>query len=193
MPERPAHLVLVGMMGTGKTTVGRDVAAALGRAFVDVDAEVEAEAGRTVPAIFAAGGEPAFRRLEEEALARVLAGSDPAVVATGGGAVLEPGNRRALAPHLVVWLRARPETLAGRLAGDGGRPLLADGGDVDLLDRLRALAAERADLYAEVADHVVDVDGLDPAGAADAVRAAVAAGPGRARPTGDAASPGVPG
>ena len=107
--------MLVGMMGSGKTTVGRLVAQRLGRRFVDSDEQVEARAGRTVREIFEAEGEAAFRALEAGALAEALAAPEPAVVAAAGGVVLDPGNRRALREAAtVVWLRAGPGVLASR-------------------------------------------------------------------------------
>ena len=169
----PEHLLLVGMMGAGKSTVGRLVAARLGRPHVDVDAEVERHAGVSVPAVFAAGGEAAFRRMESEVLAEVLGGEAPAVVSVGGGAVLDAANRAAIAgAGTVVWLRARPATLARRIGRGDERPLLA----ADPAGPAAALAridAERRGLYGEVATEVVDVDGLAPDEVADRVLAVV--------------------
>ncbi|MHB8682643.1 MAG: shikimate kinase [Acidimicrobiales bacterium] len=169
MTER---LVLVGMMGAGKSTVGRLVAERLGWRFVDVDAVVEREAGTTIAELFATRGEDAFRVAESTALAAVLAddGHD-AVVSVGGGAVVAEANRRALRDAgTVVWLRARPETLARRV-GDGlDRPLLA--GTTDPATRLEALAQARRQHYEAVADVVVDVDELSVEEVASRVRAA---------------------
>lgn len=163
------HIVLVGMMGTGKTTVGAAVAARLGRPFVDTDALVEARAGRSVRAVFAEEGEAGFRDLEAEALADVLASPDPAVVATGGGAVLRADNRERLRGAFVVWLRAAPATLVARTAGADHRPLL-DGDPAGALDRL---AEARRPLYEAVADAVVDVDDLGPEAVVEAVLCAL--------------------
>ena len=152
------HLVLVGMMATGKTTIGRAVARRTGRPFVDSDAQIEAQTGLTVREIFEREGEPAFRRLEADALADALAIEQPAVIAAAGGVVLSPHNRARLKhAGTVVWLRADPRTLARRVRPDDHRPLLGD----DPLDVLTRLAAERRHLYEEVADHVVDVDRRD--------------------------------
>ncbi|CAA9234279.1 MAG: Shikimate kinase I [uncultured Acidimicrobiales bacterium] len=150
--------MLIGMMGSGKTTVGRRLAAELGRPLVDSDAQVEARTGRTVREIFESDGEAAYRVLEREALVDALAEAEPSVVAAAGGVVLDPGNRAVLQEAgTVVWLRARPEVLARRVsAGRDHRPLLGD----DPLAALRRLDAERRPLYAEVADLVVDVDDL---------------------------------
>lgn len=155
------QVVLVGMMGSGKTTVGRRLARRLHRPFVDSDEQVEARTGRTVADIFRTDGEAAFRPLEAEALAAALAADPPAVVAAAGGTVLDPDNRRAMAAAgTVVWLRADPAVLAARVAaaGDDHRPLLDD----DPAGTLRRLADERDVHYHEVADLVVDVDELDP-------------------------------
>lgn len=148
------------MMGSGKTTAGRRVAAALGRPFVDSDDQVEARTGRTVREIFETEGEPAYRVLEREALVAALEAEEPSVVAAAGGVVLDPQNRVALArAATVVWLRADPAVLAGRVSGGRDhRPLLAS----DPLGTLTRLTGERQHLYEEVADHVLDVDDLRP-------------------------------
>ena len=153
------HVVLVGLMGAGKSTVGRALAARLGRAFVDVDDEVERRAGCTVAELFGREGEAGFRAREADAVADVLAAPDPGVVATGGGAVLCARTREALTGQATVWLRATPEVLAERLGATPGvdRPLLVDG---DPVARLARLAEEREPLYHDVAGIVVDVGGL---------------------------------
>ena len=163
--------MLIGMMGSGKTTVGRSLAAALGRPLVDSDAQVEARTGRTVREIFESDGEAAYRVLEREALVDALAEAEPSVVAAAGGVVLDPGNRAVLQEAgTVVWLRARPEVLARRVsAGRDHRPLLGD----DPLAALRRLDAERRPLYEEVADLVVDVDDLSTRQVVTAVLALV--------------------
>jgi shikimate kinase len=156
MTER---ILLVGMMGAGKTTTGRLVAEKLGWEYLDSDAEVERETGSTVPELFARDGEPAFRDAETQVLRRACASTSPVVVSVAGGAVLRAENRALLgASGRVVWLRARVETLAQRVGDGVGRPLL--GGDPS--DALRQLDAVRRPLYAEVADVVVDVDALRP-------------------------------
>ncbi len=170
------HLLLVGMMGTGKSTVARLVATRLGRRHVDTDQEVERVAGTSVSAIFSAHGEAWFRVEESRVLADVLAGP-PAVISVGGGAVLDPGHRVALRDAgTVVWLRARPETLARRVGAGADRPLLAAaaGGPATVLARLEG---ERRPLYEEVADEVIDVDDLTPADVAERVLAVTGAGP----------------
>lgn len=162
MGDGPDHkgdrLLLVGMMGSGKTTVGQLAASSLGWPHLDSDAEVEEATGKRVPEIFAEQGEAAFRAAETEALERALALA-PVVVSVAGGAVLDPGNRRMLrAGGTVVWLRAQVATLAGRVGDGHGRPLLGDDPERALTD----LEAVRRPLYEEVADAVVDVDGRSP-------------------------------
>ena len=160
------------MMGSGKTTVGRALAARRGWAFLDSDAEIEARTGRTVAQIWAADGEPAFRALESQVLAEALASSVPAVVAAAGGCVLDPSNRALLrADGPVVWLRARPATLERRVTSGNHRPLL----DVDPAAVLARLASERHDLSAEVADVAVDVDDLGAEEVVDRIEAALRA------------------
>jgi shikimate kinase len=156
--DAPRHLVLVGLMGAGKTSVGARCAAALGRHFVDTDELVEATAGRSVSEIFAAEGERGFRARERTAVAGACASPDALVIACGGGAVLDPENRAAMRDHgLVVWLRASPEHLAERVAVGDGRPLLEGGAPAETLERLAAL---RAGAYEAAAHVTVDTDGI---------------------------------
>jgi shikimate kinase len=151
------HVVLVGMMGSGKSTVGRRVAERLGRPFRDSDDDIEAQTGRTVRQIWEEEGEPAFRKLEAQALRDALASPEPSVIAAAGGTVLDPANRDAMKDAgTVVWLRGRPETLAQRVGRKDHRPLLA--GDPEAV--LRRLAEERMPLYGVLADVVVDIDDL---------------------------------
>jgi shikimate kinase len=152
------HVILVGMMGSGKTTVGRILAERLGRPFIDSDEQVEARTGRTLREIWEEDGEAAFRALERDALVEALRSDEPTVIAAAGGTVLDAGNRDALrAAGTVLWLQAPPEVLAARVDEAGHRPLLAD----DPLGTLRRLDAERASLYFDVADVVVGVGDTD--------------------------------
>jgi len=171
-----ARILLVGMMGAGKTTTGRLVAEKLGWDYLDSDVEVEKKTGLTVPALFARDGEVAFRDAEAEVLLAACTRTDPVVVSVAGGAVLRPENRDLLRTcGRVIWLRARPSTLAARVGDGVGRPLL----DGDPAAALHALDAVRRPLYAEVADETIDVDELSP----DEVAALIIQGDGtRVRP-----------
>lgn len=166
----PTKVLLVGMMGAGKSSTGRLVAQRLGWPYVDSDQQIQTKTGQTVAQIFEERGEPAFRAEEAEALAAAMALIGPLVVAVAGGAVLSADNRRLLRQGgLVVWLRAELDTLADRVAGGTHRPLLAG----DRLARLSTLYAERRALYQELADVVIDVDDLSAPEVADQVVAAV--------------------
>ena len=161
------HLVLVGMMGAGKTTIGRSIAARLGRTLYDSDLMIEAREGRTVREIFATDGEPAFRTIETEVLLEGLAAAEPSVIAAAGGVVLKAENRAALRQSTarVVWLRADPELLVERVKSGPHRPLLDD--DPEAV--LRAMYVEREPLYREVADAIVTVDNRSINDVVDAV------------------------
>ena len=144
-------------MATGKTEVGRRLAQRLGRAFVDTDALVEADAGGTVASVFATEGEAGFRARERAAVARACDMAD-AVIAIGGGALLDTENRRLLtASGPIVCLTAAPEEILRRVGSAASRPLLRGPGDP--LERIRALMAQRAPVYA-LATHTVDTTGL---------------------------------
>jgi shikimate kinase len=153
----PSHLVLVGLMGVGKTTVGKRCAALLDRDFVDTDELVVAAAGVPFDELWALEGEPGFRARERVAVADAAASPTPLVVACGGGAVLDPDNRRALrGTGFVVWLDAAPAVLVSRLAGDDSRPLLEGGDRSTTLTRLGDL---RAPAYEAAAHATIATDG----------------------------------
>ncbi len=150
------HLVLVGMMGTGKSTVGRALAQYLQRPLLDSDELVEATTGRSVREIWATDGEPAFRALETAALAGALANDEPSVIAAAGGVVISAENRELLSvsdAH-VVWLVASVEVLVDRVQNGSHRPAL----DSDPQTTLEQMSKQRSDWYQEVADAVVSVD-----------------------------------
>ena len=156
-------IALVGLMGAGKSAVARALGERLGGAVADLDAMAEAERGCSVAELFEREGEPAFRRLEGRILEQALA-AGAGVIACGGGIVLDPAHRGALAARCrVVWLEVGPAAAAQRLAGAGdSRPLLAAGAagePVDPLQRLETLLAERRPLYEQVAQARVSVEG----------------------------------
>ncbi|MFI4973599.1 MAG: shikimate kinase [Caulobacterales bacterium] len=152
-PAKPRKTIaLVGLMGVGKTSVGRRLAVALGMPFRDADAEVEQAAGRSIAEIFAQLGETAFRDGERRVIARLLDGP-PHVLATGGGAFMNPETRRLIRERAIsVWLKADVEVLARRVGRKDTRPLLNGRDPVEVLT---ALARERYPSYAE-ADIVVE-------------------------------------
>ena len=155
-PCTDSHIVLVGMMGAGKSSVGRALARRLDRELLDSDEMIEKREGRTVREIWSDDGESAFRELEAEVLADAIAASTPSIVAAAGGVVLSEANRAVLksdGAH-VVWLLADVELLLDRVRNGMHRPLL----DEDPEGTLRAMYEERADLYQDVADAIVSVD-----------------------------------
>jgi shikimate kinase len=166
------HVVLVGMMGTGKTTVGRILAERLCRPFSDSDEHVASRTGRTVREISHAEGEAAYRAHETRALLDALASTEPSVIAAAGGVVLDAANRGAIRSSgaRVVWLKADPALLVDRVTSSGHRPLLDD----DPAGTLQGTFRDREHLYREVADSIVDVDGRDVTEVVEAVVAAIA-------------------
>ncbi len=153
---------LVGMPGAGKSVVGEELAGRLGVPFVDLDLVIEAAQGRSVPEIFEAQGEAAFRALEAGALTKASM-HDPAVVACGGGVVLEPANRITLRnTGTAVFLDVPVEQLRARIRPAADRPLIREPGD------LERLLADREPLYREFAAHVVDASGA-PGEVAEAI------------------------
>jgi shikimate kinase len=166
-----AQIVLTGFMATGKSRVGRRLAQVLGRTFVDTDDLVEAAAGRSVAEVFAAEGEAAFRARERAAVEQACALSD-AVIATGGGTLVDPENRRhLLAAGPVICLTATPQEILRRVPDAASRPLL-ESANGDRLARVQSLLAERASAYAAAA-HRVDTTGLSVDEVVERVRALV--------------------
>jgi shikimate kinase len=158
--------MLVGMMGSGKSTVGRLVAARMRRPLHDSDADVERRTGHSVAEIFASRGEPAFRAEERAVLCGALSSGVPSVIAVAGGAVLDPEVRRRLRRGgVVVWLDAPPATLARRVGTGEGRPLL----ESDPAKSLERLDAVRRPVYNDLAQVVVDAGRPRPEAVAETV------------------------
>lgn len=147
-------VALVGMPGSGKSTIGRHLARQLGWRFVDSDHELEARLGGSIRVFFEQHGEAAFRDVEQQVIAELCAANQPLVLATGGGSVLRPANREALRQGCaVVYLRSSPEEIFRRVRHDTQRPLLQV---ADPLKRLRELYRERDPLYRETARFTLD-------------------------------------
>jgi shikimate kinase len=161
------HVVLVGLMGSGKTTVGNLVADRLGRELIDSDGRIETLTGRTVKEILAADGVEALRRHEADALFDALADGTPSVITAAAGVVLDAEHRRRLvaAGALVVWLDADPRSSALRALTGEHRPWLDD----DPVGTLQHMHDERKPWYAEVASMTVTVDDLTPEQIADRI------------------------
>lgn len=155
-------IALVGLMGVGKSSIGRRLGLALGMPFVDADAEVETAAGRSIPEIFAAYGEPAFRDGERRVIARLIQddgndGRGHRVIATGGGAFVNAETRALILERAIaVWLDSDIDTLVERTSRKDNRPLLQQGDPREILSRLRD---ERAPAYGQAPIHVVSGNG----------------------------------
>jgi len=149
-------LVLVGMMGSGKSTIGRRLAKRLDLPFIDADEEIESAAGRSISDIFEELGEAEFRAGERRVMARLLDG-EPQVIATGGGAFIDAETRKRVKQTAIsIWLDAAVEVLAERTARRDTRPLLRDGNPQEILERQ---AAKRRPIYAEADIRIVSSDG----------------------------------
>jgi shikimate kinase len=158
-------VVLVGLMGSGKSTVGALVAQRTGRALVDVDTVITARMSKTVRELWEEGGEAAYRHLESDVVLEVLRDETPTVLAAPGGVVLDPAVRAALVDSIVVWLRTSPSTLAGRIHPGDHRPLLED----RPAETFAAMAEMRSELYRQVATAIIDTDSRGPETIADEV------------------------
>jgi shikimate kinase len=154
----PPKAVLVGLPGSGKSTIGRRLSKALGVSLLDSDAVIELQTGRTIADIFANDGEQEFRRIEEGVVREALATHD-GVLSLGGGAVTSPGVCEALAGHPVVYLEINAVEGVRRTGGGTVRPLLAGG---DRAEKFRALMAKRIPLYRRVATIRVDTNRRNP-------------------------------
>lgn len=161
------RILLVGLMGSGKTSVGRELAAQTGWPYVDNDLLVQQAAGRTAREILAGGGEVALRLAEADALAAALTTPPPCICGVAAGTVLGPSNRRAMVDGgIVVWLTADAHTLAARATGAIHRPWLEE----DAETWMREVAAERAPLYRELATLVADTEDRTPEEVASWIR-----------------------
>jgi shikimate kinase len=166
----PPRVLLIGMMGAGKSTTGHLLSRRLGWPYLDSDDEIHHQTGRTVPEIWKQDGEAAFRAEESRVLAQATTSDGPAVIAVAGGAVLDPENRaRIRGAGLVVWLRADVAVLAARVGSGAGRPLLEEGPAA----AMRRLTEVRAPIYAELADLALDVDRMSPPQVVDRIMAAL--------------------
>jgi len=149
------NIFLVGLMGAGKSTIGRQLARELGKQFRDSDSEIEKRTGVSIDVIFDIEGEQGFRR-RETGLLRELVGERGIVLATGGGAVLASENRQLLRDNgMIIYLKASAEHLAGRVKLDRRRPLLQTG---DKLAKIRELMTQREPVYQQLADMVIETN-----------------------------------
>jgi shikimate kinase len=149
-------VVLVGMMGSGKSSVGKRLATRLGLPFVDADTEIETAAGMSIPDIFAQRGETEFRDGERRVIARILATRSPLVLATGGGAYMNPDTRARIAEFgISVWLKADVDVLMRRVRKRSNRPLLRT---ADPEGTMRRLLAEREPVYSQADITVISSD-----------------------------------
>jgi shikimate kinase len=158
MTSKAPKAVLVGLPGSGKSTIGRRLAKALGVRLLDSDVAIEQQTGRTIADIFATDGEQEFRRIEEGVIRAALVEHD-GVLSLGGGAVTSPGVREALAGHTVIYLEINANEGVRRTGGNTVRPLLAG---PDRADKFRALMATRVPLYRRVATMRVDTNRRNP-------------------------------
>ncbi len=159
------NIVLCGMMGSGKTTVARELNLRYGLAWTDTDDEIVKEHG-DINSIFAAVGEEGFRDIESSVVKRVACGAADGVISLGGGCVLRSRNVAELKKTgKIFYLRTSPETVIKRIEGDNTRPLLKG----DLAERVRAISAARADIYEGAADYIIDTDDKTPAQIAEKI------------------------
>ena len=153
--------VLVGLPGSGKSTIGRRLSKALEVGLLDTDVAIEQRTGRSIADIFATDGEQEFRRIEEEVVRAALAEHD-GVVSLGGGAVTRPGVCEALAGHTVIYLEISAREGVRRTGGNAVRPLLAAGNEAEKYSKYKALMAKRAPLYRSVATIRLDTNRRNP-------------------------------
>lgn len=167
MDDCKKNIVLIGFMGSGKSTVGIGLSYKLQRTLTDTDKMIEKQEGKSISEIFAQEGEPYFRERETELLKRLKQEKTRQIFSVGGGTPLRKENRKLLRElGVVVYLKVSPETVYERLKGDATRPLLQ--GD-NPMERIRALLYEREDIYKEAADIVIVTDDKKPAQIVDAI------------------------
>lgn len=151
-------IVLIGFMGSGKTTVGRSLEIKSGIGFVDIDELIEAKEGLKISEIFSDKGEKYFRKIENEVLKELASADEIKIISTGGGIVVTPENTELLKKlGRVYYLRVKPETVISRLEGDCTRPLLKG---EDKLKKVNELMESRKELYEEASDDIIDVDNV---------------------------------
>lgn len=154
--DKNRNIILIGYMGSGKSTVGRKAAKALEYQFLDTDALIEQEEGRTIAKLFEEKGEDYFRKKETETIRRLLTEKKGRIIATGGGLPMKEENAGLLKQlGTVIYLKAETDTLLNRLSGDTARPLLQEG---DLREKIETMLAVRGPVYERCADVVLQTD-----------------------------------
>lgn len=156
--DKNRNIILIGYMGSGKSTVGRKAARALEYTFLDTDALIEEQEGMTISKLFEEKGESYFREQESEMIRRLLNESRGKIIATGGGLPMKEGNGELLKElGTVIYLKAETDTLMKRLSGDTVRPLLQN---VDLREKIDSMLAIRGPVYEQVADVILETDNM---------------------------------
>lgn len=157
-PDKNRNIILIGYMGSGKSTVGRKAAKAVEYNFLDTDALIEKEEGMTISKLFEEKGEPYFREKETETIRKLIAEPKGNIIATGGGLPMKEGNAELLKElGTVIYLKAETDTLMKRLSGDNARPLLKNG---DLREKIETMLAVRGPVYEACADLVLQTDNM---------------------------------
>lgn len=157
-PDKNRNIILIGYMGSGKSTVGRKAAKAVEYNFLDTDALIEKEEGMTISRLFEEKGEPYFREKETETIRKLIAEPKGNIIATGGGLPMKEGNAELLKElGTVIYLKAETDTLLKRLSGDNARPLLKNG---DLREKIETMLAIRGPVYEATADLVLQTDNM---------------------------------
>lgn len=157
-PDKNRNIILIGYMGSGKSTVGRKAAKAVEYNFLDTDALIEKEEGMTISKLFEEKGEPYFREKETETIRKLIAEPKGNIIATGGGLPMKDGNAELLKElGTVIYLKAGTDTLMKRLSGDTARPLLKNG---DLREKIETMLAIRGPVYEACADLVLQTDNM---------------------------------